>query len=183
MSRGYTLRVKLASWNVNGLRSVLGKTLPDWIKAAKADVLCFQETKAQESDVPDMAWAKGYHPFWCSAEKKGYSGTLILSREKPLNVSSQSGVESPNDFAPPLSYEPGKFAGLVLENLYDKESLYGGGFHTKYHVLFYDHGNWRFEYTGYDTAESYDQLNTTLGADEDDLRVYYRVIGGRTGGP
>jgi hypothetical protein len=67
--------------------------------------------------------------------------------------------------------------------MYDKDSLYGGDGHLKYHVLFYDHGEWRFEYTGYDDAESYDQLNTILGVDEDDLRCYYRVIGDRTGGP
>jgi hypothetical protein len=100
-----------------------------------------------------------------------------------LNVSSLPGQHSSFGGAPSPSNQPGKFAGKAVEYLYDKDSLYGGGYHLKYYVMFYDHGDWRFEYTGYDTAESYDQLNTTLGADEDDLLVYYRVIGDRTGGP
>jgi exodeoxyribonuclease-3 len=79
--------MRLVSWNVNGLRAVLGRTLPDWIRAGKPDVICLQETKAEAANVPDMAWAKGYLPYWYSADKKGYSGTLLLSRQQPLAVS------------------------------------------------------------------------------------------------
>lgn len=107
--------MKLASWNVNGLRAVLGKSLPDWVKASKADVLCFQETKAEAADVPDMAWAKGYQPFWHSAEKKGYSGTLILSREKPLNVTYGLGIKEHDSEGRIITAE---FADFFVVNVY-----------------------------------------------------------------
>jgi exodeoxyribonuclease-3 len=77
--------VKIYSWNVNGIRAVLKKDrfLP-FIAAHEPDVLCLQETKAErgqiEIDLP------GYHEYWNSAVKKGYSGTAIFSRQKPLNV-------------------------------------------------------------------------------------------------
>lgn len=79
--------MKLYSWNVNGIRAVLKKGLfQSFVKAHRPDVLCLQETKAErgqiEIDLP------GYHEYWHSAVKKGYSGTAILSREKPLKVSN-----------------------------------------------------------------------------------------------
>ena len=77
--------MRLYSWNVNGVRSVINKgLLQKFIKAHKPDVLCLQETKAQrgqiEIDLP------GYHEYWNSAVKKGYSGTAIFSRQEPLSV-------------------------------------------------------------------------------------------------
>lgn len=79
--------MKLYSWNVNGIRAVLKKGLfQSFVKAHRPDVLCLQETKAErgqiEIDLP------GYHEYWHSAVKKGYSGTAILSREKPIAVSN-----------------------------------------------------------------------------------------------
>jgi exodeoxyribonuclease-3 len=78
--------MKLVSWNVNGLRACLKKGLSDFIRAADADVICLQETKCQPDDVPDISWCPGYHPIWNSADKKGYSGTLILTRQQPISV-------------------------------------------------------------------------------------------------
>lgn len=77
--------MKLYSWNVNGIRAVLNKgAFQKFLAEEKPDVLCLQETKASrdqfEIDVPE------YHEFWNSAKKKGYSGTAIFSREKPLQV-------------------------------------------------------------------------------------------------
>jgi len=77
--------MKLYSWNVNGIRSVLKKdALIPFLVAENPDVLCLQETKAQPGDV--VVNAPGYHEFWNSAEKKGYSGTAIYSKEQPLSV-------------------------------------------------------------------------------------------------
>jgi exodeoxyribonuclease III len=77
--------MRLYSWNVNGIRAVVNKGLfQSFIKAKKPDVLCLQETKAErgqiEIDLPE------YHEYWNSAVKKGYSGTAIFSKEKPLSV-------------------------------------------------------------------------------------------------
>lgn len=76
--------MKLISWNVNGLRACLGKGFLDFAASADADVICLQETKMQpeqaDFDLP------GYHRFWNSADKKGYSGTAIFTRREPLQV-------------------------------------------------------------------------------------------------
>jgi exodeoxyribonuclease-3 len=77
--------MKLYSWNVNGIRAVLNKgTFQTFIKEHQPDILCLQETKAKEGqaevDLPD------YHEYWNSADKAGYSGTAIFSKEKPLQV-------------------------------------------------------------------------------------------------
>ncbi|MFL6576017.1 MAG: exodeoxyribonuclease III, partial [Povalibacter sp.] len=77
--------MKIYSWNVNGIRAVLKKgTFQSFITEHQPDVLCLQETKAErdqiEIDLP------GYHEYWNSAVKKGYSGTAILCKKKPVNV-------------------------------------------------------------------------------------------------
>jgi len=76
--------MKLISWNVNGFRAVLGKGFGDFFDAADADAVCLQETKMQ----PDQAdfGREGYSSFWSSAEKKGYSGTVLFTRRAPLSV-------------------------------------------------------------------------------------------------
>lgn len=83
--------MKLISWNVNGLRAVMGKDFMESFRKLDADVFCLQETKLQEGqiqmDLPD------YHQYWNYAEKKGYSGTAIFSRVEPLSVSYGIGIE------------------------------------------------------------------------------------------
>lgn len=83
--------MKLISWNVNGLRAVLKKNFLEYLGAEQPDILCVQETKAAESDV-DPVWPSGYEAHWNSAEKKGYSGTLILTRVPPMKVSRGMGI-------------------------------------------------------------------------------------------
>ena len=81
--------MKLASWNVNGLRACLGKGFLDYVRAEDPDVICLQETKLQpEQAVFDL---EGYHRYFHSADKKGYSGTAILTKEEPLSVSYDFG--------------------------------------------------------------------------------------------
>ncbi|MEM7103077.1 MAG: exodeoxyribonuclease III [Bacteroidota bacterium] len=77
----------IISYNLNGIRAATRKGLLDWIKETDHDVICFQETKAQPDQMPaEEIEALGYHHHWHSAEKKGYSGVGILSKEKPDNV-------------------------------------------------------------------------------------------------
>ena len=82
--------MKLVSWNVNGLRACLGKGFLDTFAALNADVFCIQETKMRrgqaEFDLP------GYHEYWNSAEKAGYSGVAVFSREEPLALSYGIGI-------------------------------------------------------------------------------------------
>lgn len=81
----------LISWNVNGLRACLGKNFMEFFDSVDADIFCLQETKIQEGQVD---WNKeGYYAYWNYAEKKGYSGTAIFSKEKPLNVTYGIGIE------------------------------------------------------------------------------------------
>ncbi|HIU26249.1 MAG TPA: exodeoxyribonuclease III [Candidatus Copromorpha excrementigallinarum] len=83
--------MRLISWNVNGIRAAMGKGFLDFVKKESPDVMCVQETKMQEgqAEVP----LEGYHQYWCSAEKKGYSGTAVFTREEPLSVSYGMGME------------------------------------------------------------------------------------------
>ncbi len=77
--------MKIISWNVNGLRSVLRKKFLDYLANESPDILCLQETKATPDDVEQL-WPASYTAFWNSAQKKGYSGTAIFTRVKPINV-------------------------------------------------------------------------------------------------
>lgn len=79
-------RMKLVSWNINGVRAALKKGLLDFMEKANADVICFQEAKAHPGDVQHVAWPLGYEVFWNPAVKKGYSGTVIFTRVKPKQV-------------------------------------------------------------------------------------------------
>ncbi len=82
---------KLISWNVNGLRACMEKGFPDFFKDVDADVFCLQETKLQEGQITmDLP---GYHQYWNYAEKKGYSGTAVFTKEEPLSVSYGMGIE------------------------------------------------------------------------------------------
>jgi len=84
----------IISYNVNGIRAALKKGLMDWIKACDPDVVCFQETKALKEQVDTEQFEEaGYHHFWHSAEKKGYSGVAILSKRKPDHVEHGCGIE------------------------------------------------------------------------------------------
>jgi len=79
--------MKLISYNLNGIRAAVKKGLDEWIKKTKYDIYCFQETKAQEDQV-DLSWAAKlkYNAYWFSAEKKGYSGVMVLSKKEPNKV-------------------------------------------------------------------------------------------------
>ena len=83
--------MKFISWNVNGIRACLDKGFLDIFRSLDADFFCLQETKAQPEQV--SLELDGYEQFWYSAEKKGYSGTAIFAKHKPLSVTYGVGVE------------------------------------------------------------------------------------------
>ena len=76
---------KMISWNVNGLRACVGKGFLEFFEKVDADIFCLQETKLQEGQIAlDLP---GYHQYWNYAEKKGYSGTALFTKEEPIAVS------------------------------------------------------------------------------------------------
>jgi len=84
-------KMKLVSWNVNGLRACIGKGFYESMAALDADIVCLQETKMYEGQAEiDMP---GYKQFWCNAEKRGYSGTLVFSKHTPVAFTTGIGVE------------------------------------------------------------------------------------------
>ena len=82
--------MKIISWNVNGLRACMAKGFMNFFNEVKADVFCIQESKMQKNQSNFIF--DGYYQFWNDAEKKGYSGTIILSKTKPINVCNDIGI-------------------------------------------------------------------------------------------
>tara|TARA_Y100000385_G_scaffold78004_1_gene79196 strand:+ start:1354 stop:2115 length:762 start_codon:yes stop_codon:yes gene_type:complete len=104
--------LKLLSYNVNGIRAALKKGFASWLESTQADVICIQETKAMETQVDTSVLEDiGYHHFWFSAQKKGYSGVAVFSKEKPKNVAYGSGIDH-------MDYE-----GRILRVDFDKVSI------------------------------------------------------------
>ena len=113
--------MKLVSWNVNGLRAALGKGFQDFLKEVKADVFCIQETKLQKEQLDEniLNVFKEYNCYWNSAEKKGYSGTAIFTKIKPINVSYGIGIEEHDKEGRVITLEFDKF---YLVNCYTPNS-------------------------------------------------------------
>ena len=103
--------MKLVSWNVNGLRAVVTKGFQRFFKEIDADIFCVQETKMQENQVDENISniVKEYNCYWNSAEKKGYSGTAVFSKVKPLNVTYGIGIEEHDKEGRVITLEFDKF--------------------------------------------------------------------------
>lgn len=120
--------MKIISWNLNGIRAAYKKSLFDWFKKTDADIYCFQELKAQEDQIPEeFLNFKKYNHFLSTAEKKGYSGVAVFSKEKPLEVTDELGFPRFDSEGRILKIE---FKNFVLINFYiphggrAKENLY-----------------------------------------------------------
>ena len=114
--------MKLVSWNVNGIRAALKKGAMDYFASAGADVICLQETKAHPGDVQHVEWPRGYEAFWNSADKKGYSGTAVLTRVKPKSVVNGIGSAEHDREGRVITAE---FADYFLVNVYQPNSQRG----------------------------------------------------------
>lgn len=85
---------KIISYNVNGIRAAINKGFADWLKKEDPDVLCIQETKAQPEQIDSALFETlGYHSYWFSAQKKGYSGVGILTKQKPDHIEYGMSIE------------------------------------------------------------------------------------------
>ena len=114
--------MKLVSWNVNGVRATLKKGLLDYFKTARADVICLQETKAHPGDVQHVEWPAGYEVFWNSADKKGYSGTVVFTKVKPVKVTNGIGDPAHDGEGRVITVEYDEFH---LVNVYQPNSQRG----------------------------------------------------------
>lgn len=99
--------MKFISWNVNGLRACVGKGFKDFFAAIDADFFCLQETKMQAGQL-DISFP-GYDSYWNYAEKKGYSGTAIFTKHKPLNVTYGLGIDAHDKEGRVITLEMEKF--------------------------------------------------------------------------
>ena len=102
------IEMKMISWNVNGLRAAVGKGFLDYFKEADADIFSIQETKLQEGQI-DLP-TEGYHQYWNYAEKKGYSGVAVFTKQEPISVSYGLGIEEHD--------KEGRVITLEFENFY-----------------------------------------------------------------
>ncbi|MBM7584015.1 exodeoxyribonuclease-3 [Bacillus pakistanensis] len=109
--------MKLVSWNVNGLRACVRKGFLDYFNNVEADIFCLQETKLQEGQI--NLELKDYYQFWNYAEKKGYSGTAVFTKEKPLSVSYGIGKKESEPEGRVITLEYEKF---FLVNVYTPNS-------------------------------------------------------------
>ena len=109
--------MKLISWNVNGLRAVINKGFMDFFKQIDADIFCIQETKMQEGQIELIL--DGYYQYFNSAIKKGYSGTAVFTKEKPINVTYGIGIEEHDQEGRIITAEYEKF---YLVNCYTPNS-------------------------------------------------------------
>ena len=109
--------MKLISWNVNGIRACIKKGFENFFILSDADIFCIQETKCQDGQV-NLEF-EGYHSFWNSAEKKGYSGTAIFTKKKPLSVSYGIGIDEHDKEGRVITLEFEKF---YMVNIYTPNS-------------------------------------------------------------
>jgi exodeoxyribonuclease-3 len=128
--------MKIVSWNINGIRAIYKKNFLDWFKNENADILCVQETKADEAQFPkDVKEIEGYNFYCLSAQKKGYSGVAVWSKVKPENVAVTIENEIFDDEGRILRLD---FKDFMLFNIYFPN---GGAsdIRLKYKLDFYDY--------------------------------------------
>lgn len=112
--------MKLISWNVNGIRACVNKGFKDFFEEINADIFCIQETKCQIDQI-ELEF-EGYKSFWNSAEKKGYSGTAIYTKEKPISVKYGIGIEQHDKEGRVITLE---FKNFFMVNIYTPNSKRG----------------------------------------------------------
>jgi exodeoxyribonuclease III len=106
--------MKLVSWNVNGLRAVLRKNFLDYLAGEDPDVLCLQEARCCPDDIEQL-WPAAYTTYWNLAEKKGYSGTVIFTKARPLEITTGLGIAEHDREGRVITAE---YAGFFLVNVY-----------------------------------------------------------------
>lgn len=126
---------RILSWNVNGIRAVYRKGFKDWLIEDNPDILCIQETRALDEQVPeDLKTINGYHTYFCVAERKGYSGVGLFTREEPLKIQMGFGIDYFDREGRTII---ATYPGFTLFNIYFPN---GGSSHERlvYKLDFYD---------------------------------------------
>jgi exodeoxyribonuclease-3 len=109
-------KIKMYSWNVNGLRAVYKKGFLDWFTKERPYILCIQETKAAQEQLPsDLKNIQGYHTYYRSAERKGYSGVALFTKAEPATISAGFGI---NRFDSEGRIQMADYKSFVLFNIY-----------------------------------------------------------------
>ncbi len=134
---GAVKKLRILSWNVNGFRAVYKKGFMDWMHKENPDILCLQETKAEETQIQkELLDVKGYHWVFCSSQKKkGYSGVAIFSKEKPLEVAKGFGHDAFDSEGRTLV---AAFPDFTLCNVYFPNGK-SGAERLQYKMDFYQH--------------------------------------------
>jgi exodeoxyribonuclease-3 len=168
--------MKLISWNVNGVRAVVKKGFLDWLEEEKPDIVCLQETKAHVDQLTsEILTDHGYHTYWHSGKKRGYSGVATFCKDEPLYVQEGLGIEKYDDEGRVIITEHENF---LLYNIYfpngqkDETRL-------KYKLDFYDDllpiineqvhsgnnvivtGDWNTAHHSIDLARPKENINTS----------------------
>lgn len=104
--------MKMISWNVNGLRACMNKGFYDFFNSTDADIFCLQETKLQEGQI-DFS-PTGYHEYWNYADKKGYSGTAVFTKTRPINVTYGMGIDEHDHEGRMITLEFEKFYFITV---------------------------------------------------------------------
>jgi exodeoxyribonuclease-3 len=112
---------KLISWNVNGLRACVGKGFLDFFKEVDADIFCIQESKLQEGQI-DL-YLEGYKSYWNYAEKKGYSGTAVFTKEEPISVKKGIGISEHDNEGRVITAEYDEFYLVTVYTPNSKQAL------------------------------------------------------------
>ena len=133
---------RIISWNVNGLRAIQRKGFVEWFEKEQPDILCLQETKVAYDQLPKtLKRIEGYHPYFCEAQRKGYSGVAIYSKIKPLKVEYGFGISEFDNEGRILIAE---YDDFVLLNIYfpnGKMSEERLNYKLKFYDALLDHAN------------------------------------------
>lgn len=129
------MHYKIISWNVNGIRSIEKKGFVDWVKKENPDILCIQETKAHLSQLSySITNIQNYHSYFCSGERKGYSGVAVYSKEKPKSLLTGFGIKN---FDNEGRIQIAEYPGFTLFNIYFPNGK-SSQERLKYKMDFYD---------------------------------------------
>ena len=127
--------IKILSWNVNGIRAIHKKGFLEWLGAASPDILCLQETKALPEQLPkELLNPPGYFSYWNYAQKKGYSGVAVLTRQEPLSIRNGMGIPEFDDEGRFLQLD---FEDFTLFNVYFP-NVKQGPERLQFKMAFYD---------------------------------------------
>lgn len=128
------MAMKFISWNVNGIRSCMGKGFMEFFEKADADIFCLQETKVSEGQI--RLELPGYHQYWNYAEKKGYSGTAVFTRREPLQVTYGIGIEEHDHEGRVITLEMEDFYFLTVYTPNSQEELARLSYRMKWEEAF-----------------------------------------------